>query len=382
MSTSERIDTSEWISSSEIIGDTGGGVLGSDIPSTGLSGAGYAYNDLSLPADAGKEICGRITTWPVGLTTFAAREDTSFDATAPDGVYTFQYQLYVDYVATGSPTTVTLTFGGNASVAGQTLAATASLIGGSATGQVGATVAGQVLTLAASLIAGTASGAGSATVAGQTLTATASLTPGTAVGVGAATVAGQTVTVGAGLVAGAASSNNPGDEQVPQNITATVDLGVEGFVSRAMSIGLAFHHLQYNPGFVFRDGTGESQIKKIFNAHSTLAASSAEDFDLAGGIVNAMGDLLTFTKVRVLIVRAHPANVNNLIVGGASSNQFASWLGGASHTVTVRPGGLIALVAPDVTGYAVAAGTGDILRITNAAGGSSVQYDIILLGVV
>lgn len=106
-----RIDTAEWISGALVIGDTGLGVLGSDIPSTGDNGAGYAYNDLSLPADANKEICGRITTWPSAGTLFAY-EDTSFEFFgAPDGTYTFEYQLYVDGVATGSPQTVTLQIG-------------------------------------------------------------------------------------------------------------------------------------------------------------------------------------------------------------------------------------------------------------------------------
>jgi hypothetical protein len=113
-----RIDTSEWIAGSLLIGDTGLGVLGSAIPSTGGSGAGYAYNDLSLPADSTKEICGQITTWP-SAGTLTAYEDTSFDFSgAPDGTYTFTYQLYVDGVATGSPATVTLSVGtisGNAS---------------------------------------------------------------------------------------------------------------------------------------------------------------------------------------------------------------------------------------------------------------------------
>jgi hypothetical protein len=84
------------------------GVLGSAIASTGDYGAGYCYNDLDLPADANKEICGRVTAWPSAGTLFAY-EDTSFSFTgAPDGIYTFQYQLYVDGVATGSPATVTL----------------------------------------------------------------------------------------------------------------------------------------------------------------------------------------------------------------------------------------------------------------------------------
>lgn len=117
-----RIDSTEWISGALIIGETGLGVLGSAIPSTGDNGPGYAYNDLSLPDDNAKEICGRITTWPT-LGTLTAFEDTSFEFTGPDGSHSFQYQLYVDGVATGSPVTVSLSVGAISATASGTLAA-------------------------------------------------------------------------------------------------------------------------------------------------------------------------------------------------------------------------------------------------------------------
>lgn len=107
---SHRFDAA-LISGAHLYGGAGLGTLGSLIPATGDSGAGYTYNDLSLPADNAKEICGRITTWPVsGM--LAAYEDTSFEFSgAPDGAHSFAYQLYVDGVATGSPETVSLYVG-------------------------------------------------------------------------------------------------------------------------------------------------------------------------------------------------------------------------------------------------------------------------------
>lgn len=106
---SHRFDA-PWISGAHLYGDAGLGVLGSLIPSTGDNGAGYTYNDLSLPADNTKEICGRITTWPASGA-LTAYEDTSFEFIAADGAYSFAYQLYVDGVATGSPSTVSLYVG-------------------------------------------------------------------------------------------------------------------------------------------------------------------------------------------------------------------------------------------------------------------------------
>lgn len=105
-----RIDTTSWISGALIIGNTGGGVLAQNLASAGDNGTGFLIDDVSLPADNDKEVCGRITSWPSGLSLFAF-EDGSTIASAADGVYVAQYQLYVDYVPTGVPTSLTFTFG-------------------------------------------------------------------------------------------------------------------------------------------------------------------------------------------------------------------------------------------------------------------------------
>lgn len=97
-----RIDTTSLIAGACVIGNRGLGVLASTVPSTGEHGAGYLYNDLSLPADAGKEVRGLILTTP-SAGTFTAFEDSSFTLTgAADGAYTFSYRLFVDGVDGGT----------------------------------------------------------------------------------------------------------------------------------------------------------------------------------------------------------------------------------------------------------------------------------------
>ena len=99
-----RVDTASWIPGAIVVGNRGLGVLAEDIPSEGDNGASFLYNDISLPADSGKEICGRITTWPSAGALYAY-EDGSFEFSgAPDGQYSFNYQLYVDGVASGTGT--------------------------------------------------------------------------------------------------------------------------------------------------------------------------------------------------------------------------------------------------------------------------------------
>jgi len=72
------------------------GVLGSLVPSTGLSGAGYLYAGLSLPADDSKEVRGPITRWPTNGT-LTVYEDSSFTYAGTTD-YAL-YALYVDGVA-------------------------------------------------------------------------------------------------------------------------------------------------------------------------------------------------------------------------------------------------------------------------------------------
>lgn len=164
--------------------------------------------------------------------------------------------------------------------------------------------------------------------------------------------------------------------------TAKIILNVDGVVDGTLDIGTATHKIQYGPSFAWGDGTGADQIKQIFTDQRTLAASASEDLDLSGVLTNAFGVAIAFTKIRGIIIKAAATNTNNVIVGGASATQFATWVGAATHTIVVRPGGMFALFAPDVTGYAVTAATADLLKIANSAGSSSVTYDILLFGTV
>lgn len=90
-------DSSELISSSWLTSlYEGHGVLGADIPSTGLDGPSALYDAVTLPGDAAKEIRGLITRWPVSGTLTIA-EDGAFTYTGTSDY--FDFALYVDGVA-------------------------------------------------------------------------------------------------------------------------------------------------------------------------------------------------------------------------------------------------------------------------------------------
>jgi hypothetical protein len=162
--------------------------------------------------------------------------------------------------------------------------------------------------------------------------------------------------------------------------TSSVVLSVNGLASSAADFTTAVAPLARTYQQLYSTGTGASQADRIFHDQRTIIASGTDDLDLAGVLTDVFGVTVTFARIRGLIVAAASTNTNNVIIGNATSNGFITWVGAAAHTVTVRPGGFLALTATDATSYAVTAATGDILRIANSGAGTSVVYDIVLIG--
>ena len=137
--------------------------------------------------------------------------------------------------------------------------------------------------------------------------------------------------------------------------------------------------LDYTQRISLTSGTGSGQADMLWHDQRTLAASGSENIDLAGSLTGAFGTTLTFARIKGLVVAAAAGNTNNVQVARGAANGCTLFLA-ASDGLVVRPGGVFAWFAQDATGIAVTAGTGDILTITNGAGGTSVTYDIIVIG--
>lgn len=165
-------------------------------------------------------------------------------------------------------------------------------------------------------------------------------------------------------------------------LTSRISVAVSATQTAALDLGSAQALLSKSYVADLANGTNVGQADRVFHDTRTLAASANEDLDLAGVLTDALGGSLTFARIKGLIVSASAANSNNVVVGAATSNGFISWVGAATHAVTLRPGATFILMAgaADSTGYAVTAATADLLRIANSAGGTSVTYDIAIIG--
>jgi hypothetical protein len=160
-------------------------------------------------------------------------------------------------------------------------------------------------------------------------------------------------------------------------------LAVSGFaeLTQALDLGTGKAAQSLSRSMSLGSGTGAGKADRVFSDRRTLAASATEDLDLAGVLLDAFGSAITFARIKGLIIAAAAGNTNNVVVGNATSNAWATLLG-ATSTVTLRPGAFLAVGTgvADATGYAVTAGTGDLLKIANSGAGTSVTYDVHIIG--
>lgn len=165
-----------------------------------------------------------------------------------------------------------------------------------------------------------------------------------------------------------------------QSITANIKLSVGAALTEPLDIGTASHTLDFIKSYSLANGAGANQAQQMFTDRRTLAASASENLDLAGVLENAFGTPLEFDKIKALVVCAAKENTNDVVVGGHATAACAAFFGDVTDTVKVKPGGMVAFVAPNADGYAVTAGTADMLTVTNGGAGTGVTYDIIVIG--
>jgi hypothetical protein len=162
-----------------------------------------------------------------------------------------------------------------------------------------------------------------------------------------------------------------------EQFKATVSL--IGIITNALDLATPTAELVKKYEFDFDNGTGADQAQVFFSDTRTLAGSTNESLDLAGGLAAPLGGSITFTAIKAIVVKAKDTNTGNLRVGAGVSNAFQGFFGASAIGNLVTPGGVLVLIDPSATGQAVTGGTGDLLRIENLSAGAS-DYDIFVLG--
>jgi hypothetical protein len=163
-------------------------------------------------------------------------------------------------------------------------------------------------------------------------------------------------------------------------LTASIKASIKAAHTKALDLGTSTFPFAKAIEIVLASGTGSSQADLLFTDTRTVAASGTDALDLAGGLTDVYGTTLTFVELRAVMVYAYPANTNNCRVNRPASNGVPLFLA-AGDGIDVQPGGMLQWVSPLDGKVTVTAGTGDLLNIDNSSSGTSVTYDVAILGV-
>lgn len=162
-------------------------------------------------------------------------------------------------------------------------------------------------------------------------------------------------------------------------LTSKLSLSITAELSNAFDMVTTVARLVYEKAIDLASGTAADQADRVFSDERTLAGSASEDLDLAGVLTDALGNTITFAKIRAIFIENLATGNNQVVVGGAASNQFVGPFGAGTHTVSVGPGGFLALVNRHTAGWTVTPGTVDLLKIANSTSGS-INYRIVIIG--
>lgn len=163
-------------------------------------------------------------------------------------------------------------------------------------------------------------------------------------------------------------------------LNSALAMSASGTLSAALDLGTASFPMSLSNAVSLTSGTTAGKADKAFSDRRTLAASATEDLDLAGVLLDAFGAAITFARIKGILIKAAAANANNVVIGAGT----APWITllNSTGTITLRPGASFCAIAgaADATAWAVTATTADILKVANSGAGTSVTYDICIIG--
>lgn len=162
-------------------------------------------------------------------------------------------------------------------------------------------------------------------------------------------------------------------------LTSRVSVDLSAVLTGSADFGAPSSRVNLAQKLDLSSGTGAGKADKIWSRRRTIAASGSDDLDLAGSLSDVFGGTITFATIKVLYVKASDANTNDVVVGGDASAAWDTMLGD-SGTIALKPGAVLLVASTAANPWAVTATTADILQVANSSSGSSVTYDIAILG--
>ena len=160
-------------------------------------------------------------------------------------------------------------------------------------------------------------------------------------------------------------------------LSGRIALSIESTLTSPLDLSTPMDPLRWALNQVFTDGAGANQANIHWHDTRQLLASATDDIDLAGALSSAFGAVLTFARVKAIMVRNKGTTAAAITVGPSPTNGVANFLGSSDR---LPAGAMMAMTLFDATGWPITAGSADRIRVTNTSGLLTQEYEIVVIG--
>src|SRR5688500_2046313 len=107
-----------------------------------------------------------------------------------------------------------------------------------------------------------------------------------------------------------------------QTLTTKIKMLLTATLENTVGLAAGSAHNSCAAVISLASGFGANQADRIFSETRTIAASGTNEMDLAGTLTDIFGAVITFARIKAIVIVAAAANVNVVVVGGAAANAF------------------------------------------------------------
>lgn len=132
------------------------------------------------------------------------------------------------------------------------------------------------------------------------------------------------------------------------------------------------------------DGDAVDSAQVVFYDEVALGASGTQNYDLYGGLTDAFGNTINFTKLKGLFIHNTSSTAGDILKLDNSDTDgldlITSTTADDNANILIGPGGVFFWWNPSLAGHAVTDATSDSFDIIEQGGSNTVTYRIAIIG--
>ena len=162
-------------------------------------------------------------------------------------------------------------------------------------------------------------------------------------------------------------------------LSGTAKISINSTVQKALDLNRIPDTLSITDVIVLSDTEGQPfPADQQWHDSRELATAASETLDLTASLVNAFGDTVSYSNIKVLRIKNTSA-VDSLLIGAAAANPVPLFETPANDRLLLPPGGIYSLMVLHEDGLVLSGG--DQLKLEhNGDTGAALTYEIVIIG--